>query len=709
MNTPDEVITLVEADRQSGVIQVRTKRGMVAVLEALGKGGTFAEAARTAKVEKKTATNWRKLYEAFDLEVGELMATNAGLRKKERVESKWANKVEAGLVLNFEAEIPDPGGLVSFRWDYFGRPTPIHQRGAVKALEDLTNLYVFIFGPTGMGKDTLTGDYAAWRVCPDRSGLRCAWIMKTGPKAARRLQRLGRYMTDPVSIREAPERTPGGQRPSKSLIEDFGPFRWESGMAWEDGTEAHRPEWRKDQFYFVRSIAPEQDPNWQAVGVEQALYGDRIDEAVCSDMFDLDNQKSPTERANQLRTFNGTLHSRLDESGRLVIAGTWLPIEHNYETILETYTADARVVKTEVDGPSVYTKYSNGVAVVIIKAINPDPVTGEEVSYWPEKFPLDDFLESPDEDDQVDADELTDARLEELSDAGWTRKRGLRSIRSKDPIMFRAMYQQERDTTVAHADFDDETLDMAMDPSRSFGQVLPTEITLLGVDPARRYGAAWVLLAVDRSERAITIADFAWFTALGVTGVKNELIIKPLARFSPSWLCYESNREGAVFAQRDVWKIIDESHVSLFTHDTGRERGSIELGPGALAAWMRSFQLRIPSATAEDRQRAEQLRTQFKAFDSNPERSRPGRAGHDPDDLVFATWIPWLKAAGMVDPDSRGTGIITGVPSAIRRRFDRRGKDLDARRATKGGRSERDVVHQGDNDPLDMLRMLADE
>ncbi|KKK51065.1 hypothetical protein LCGC14_3118700, partial [marine sediment metagenome] len=342
------------------------------------------------------------------IEVTRLIAANSEVRKQVREETKWSEKEASGLVLKFDEPVPDPGGLAEFRMNYFGRPTPIHQQAAVAALEDFTNNYVFIFGPTGMGKDTLSGDYAAWRLCPDRTGLRCGWVMKTGPKAARRLGRLGRYMTDPVAIRRAPDRTPGGAKPSRSLIDDYGPFKWEPGMVWEDGTEVHRPAWASDQMYFVRAVAPEQDPNWQAIGVEQSVYGDRIDEGVCSDIFDLENQKSPTERANQIRWFNGTFHSRLDEAGRLVMIGTWLPIEHNYEPILERYTADARVLKVDRYGPGTYTKYSNGVAVVIVKAITQHPDTGEDVSYWPDRFPLEDPLVSPDERRRVVADTLSD-------------------------------------------------------------------------------------------------------------------------------------------------------------------------------------------------------------------------------------------------------------------------------------------------------------
>ena len=135
MKTPREVIEQVEHDAGDNHIQQRTLDGMLTVLKVLHRGATFTEAVRVSKVEKRTVSDWRNKFFAFNQAVKALLEVNTEKRKTGREEKKWTEKEEAGLVLDFDSPIPDPGGLVAFRWDYFGRPTPIHQQGAVKALE----------------------------------------------------------------------------------------------------------------------------------------------------------------------------------------------------------------------------------------------------------------------------------------------------------------------------------------------------------------------------------------------------------------------------------------------------------------------------------------------------------------------------------------------------------------------------------------------
>lgn len=683
---PADVVERIKAD--GATLQARTENGIIKLLNSLGGGATFEDASVAAGVQIKTPRYWRQVYPALDRECSRLIELNKKARQQVREQERQDELEKRGLVLPVKRSLPEPMGLVDFRWTYFGQPTPRHLRLPCAALEDLTNLYVFIFGPTGMGKDTLAGQYAAWRQVPDETGLKVTSIMKTGPKAWRRQQRIGRYLTDPSVYREMPEKTPDGQKPTRSLIDDYGPFKWEPGMMWEDGTPVSKLTWsQQDGYYFLYSGGgAEQDPNWQAVGIEGAIQGDRIDEAILSDIFDLENQKSPTGKQTQLNWVNGILHSRLDDAGRMVMIGNWMHIPHNYEEILSNYLTDANVLEVIEDGPAVYTKYDNGVAKVIIKAIWEDD-EGNEQSYWPDRFPLDDHLESPSGDQRIVLDgTLPGDKQVDLGKQGWIRRRGLRGTRAKDPVIFRAMYQQERDPDVSFADFDDATLDTAEDHTRSYGTIRPHEILVLGVDPARRYGAAWVLWAVDRSEQTMTIADWFWGERLGYSGIKNRLILQPLARFQPAWLAYEDNREGAVLADTEVHKVIRDSGVGLYTHNTGMDRADREVGPGALAVGMRSGQILYPAATGADRARSLTLRSQFKAWDANPDRSKPGRPGHDPDDLTMAAWVGWLKARTFLDTRKiRGLGL--DVPDAIRRRFN-------AQRARTRGTDPHSIINR---------------
>ena len=656
-------------------MQHRTVVSMRIVAAELAKGQTIERAAKLAGISESAVKGWRVRYPPCDdYATGQIAANREG-----RLAATAARRRSRSPVLAEPVDDVPELGLEDFRMAYFGRPTPIHQQAWVKALEDPTNLYVFIFAPPGSGKDTTAGDYVCWEVGPDTTGKRVAWFMESQDFSRRRLGRLARYLTDPKVYDHKPVRTPDGTKPTRSLIDDYGPFRWEQGMVHSDGSKVERPTWTKDTMYFVQVQAPEQDPNLWATGIGGATYGSRIDVCVCSDIFTVENQASPTERSKQLDWVKGTLDTRLDESGRLIIIGTMLPTENNYEKLLEAYTQSARVVHEETIGPSVYTKYSNGVAVVITKAITTDPNTGEESSYWPERFPLDSEFRSKGKRYRV-AD-LTDEQAAELAGKGATRRlRGLKDRQAIDGRMFKAMFQQERDMDVG-GDFTEETLESAQQPARTFGVAYPREMVVVGVDPALRYGAAWVALAVNAKEKTVTLVDFFYGDHLGVTGIKDRLILEPLAKWNPTWLCYETNRESAILEDTLITDAIRTSGVSVFKHHTGRERSDASTGVGTIAHYMRSGQFQIPYQTAADRARFEILANHFKAWDAGVTRSKPGRSGHNPDDLAMATWIAWLKARPMIEKDQPQThGMRSYVPERLLRRQERMRKMRNANR-----------------------------
>ena len=699
-NTLDAVMDRIEAEAE--YLQERTRVGMRHALRALAKGENVDDTIAKADITRDTFYRWRRDHPAFAAEVKRYIRINEEARIA-ATEARRTERNEESPTLQPDRGRNERPSLTDFRMEYFGRPTPPHQQAAVKALEDQTNNYVFIFGPTGMGKDTLAGDYVAWEVAPDDSGKRVAWFMESEDFSARRLERLARYMTDPKVYDHKPTKTPGGAKPSRSLITDYGPFRWEKNMRHPDGTKVERTQWDRLKKYFVRVQAPEQDPNLWATGVGGATYGSRIDVCVCSDIFTLDNQRSPTVRRTQYSWIEGTLDTRLDEDGRLVVIGTMLPIENNYERMIEEYTANARVVDEEQIGPGRYVKYSNGVAIVIVKAIQYNPDTGEEESYWPERFPLDttyrykgkDYLEK----------ELSVEKIRHYAEKGASIIRGLRWRRERSPAMFKAMYQQERDEDIG-GDFTQATLDRSKDDQRSFGRVKTNELLVVGVDPARRYGAGWVALAVDRTEETVTVADFYFGENLGVTGIKSRLVLEPLTKWNPIWFCYETNVESAVLDDPLIKEAIRESGVSVATVHTGKDRSrSMVSEVGSIAAYMRTGQFRVPYADADDRAKAEILFSHFKAWDSSDTRSRAGHGGHDPDDLAMATRAGWDKCLELINGRGKRRNQNTGVPDHIRRKFDRMKKKAQATKAeiTRPGYTAEELVASfvGDTDDYD--------
>lgn len=671
-------------------LQARTAESVRIVATSLINGTTVDEACQKAGIKRSTYQTWRGKYRPFAVFADQLVERRLAAEHESHRVRKMVDKRVEGLVYDPTRDVPDRGTLKDFRLNYFGRPTPIHQAAPVKALQDRSNRNVFIFGPTGMGKDTLAGDYVAYEVAPDRAGFRAAWFMENDDFSRRRMRRLARYLTDPSVYEQAPARTPGARVPARSLIDDYGPFRWRAGMVDADGNEVERTAWTTQTMYFLQSVAPEADPNLWATGLGGATYGSRIDLAVISDPFTTENQASPTVRGDQYTFLEGTLDTRLDEDGRLVVIGTMLPVENNYERMLEAYVGDARVVSEEAIGPGVYTKYANGTAVVIVKAINVDAETGEESSYWEDRFPLDDHLVHRGR--RIPVDELTDDEITEMGNDGAKRVVGLRTRRMRAPTSFKAMFQQERDRD-ATGDFTDEVLTLAKDPEREYGFYRPSEILVLGIDPARVYGAGYVVWAVDVRKGTFTVIDQQWYQNLGTTGIKRRLILEPLTKWNPLWLCYETNQHGAVLDDFTIQEAIKDFGVSVYPHNTNRQnRGAkAKRGPaeeditvGSLASYMRTRLIRFPYKTAEDKRRTDQMVTQFKTWDARGETaSRRTNRKRDPDDLAMAAWIGFTKARVIAESDrsKKQDASPRMVPRAIREKWDRRARMQQAKAA----------------------------
>ena len=184
-------------------------------------------------------------------------------------------------------------------------------------------------------------------------------------RSAASVRRLDPYLTDPRTYHGAPP-GPTSVEPEASLIVDYGPFKYKKGMIDGNGDKLEPSTWTKNEIYFLKPGAPEADPNLWATGMEGQLYGSRIDLLVVSDVFDRENQLTLTARESQYSWLMGTAMSRLDESGRLIVLGTRCLPGDNYERMIDELVGDAPVV---YQGKH-YTKYANGVAVVIMPAIS---------------------------------------------------------------------------------------------------------------------------------------------------------------------------------------------------------------------------------------------------------------------------------------------------------------------------------------------------
>ena len=599
---------------------------------------TLACALKKHGLNNGTYQRWRSEYARFRNEVDKAKAVKADARALAQ------SKAKEGSVLDIGRPYPPVPPLIQFRWENFGLPTPRHQEPIAAAYEDKTNLRIIVLGPPGSGKDTVARDIAAHASVSDRS-TRVAWIMKNEKFSKRRIaQRLDPYLTDKAVYRTAPD-APGGQVPTHNLIDQWGPFRWEAGMKWSDGSKVEKTTWNTSEMYFIRRGAVEADPNLWATGIDGSLYGARVDLMVVSDPFDREDKRSPTIREQRLDWFLGTARSRLDERGRIIVLGTHVYAGDPYDSLIEAYVGDARVVSQD----GYYTKYANGTATVIFPAIQYDE-NGEEVSYWPERFPLYGSIEVPGKEPTILTPEyvagLSDSELRELTEQpGAKRVQGLLEIRESSPSLFDTMYQQQPPSD-AEGEFTDMVLDHCDDPSRSFGIYRPGETLVLGVDPARTGGAAWFLWGVDTSTGVATLVDFFYGERLGLQGIRNQLLMEPLRQYMPRYLVFEVNRESAVLELPDIMDAVRATATDVVRHKTLQQnRNEGEASVASMVFDMRDGLIRFPAATAADRDRLRIVKDQFKTWDLREAAKSEGRStwkSIGADDVVMAAWVGWF-------------------------------------------------------------------
>ena len=623
-------------------------------LELLSSGLTRPQAARHLGFSDTLVYAWMKKYPGFRERVRAAGESDGRRPNKNRT------------YIDPDRPFPPKGDFATWRARYTGRQVEPHQRTLVRALEDRTNKKIIWLGPPGSGKDTTAQDWILYELCDDRTGLRVAWMMESSDFAVRRLERLGRYLTDPRVYDATPEGATSVM-PTGSLIEDYGPFRWDKEMYWKGGEPVLKAPWSQQRFYFVQNIAPEADPTLWATGVEGAIYGSRIGLLVLSDPFTRENQRSGTTRAAQLDFIKGTVRTRLDGRGRIVVLGTRVGPDEadNYPALVRYFVGRSRVIYEE----DYYRKYSNGTAVIVQPAVLFD-AAGREISYWPTKFPLRDQIVLPDT-SWIEKDTLSDEAIMEFSHRDDIDLiEGLLSIRDDDEITFDTVYQQNPPST-SGGEFADIILDHCDDPERSYGVYRPKEILVLGVDPARSGGAAWVIWGVDREAQTLTVVDWYYAERLGIPGIAQHLIADPIERYLPREMCYETNHEAGVLFLPEVQRIIRESAVRVREHHT---HGNRSIGEGSVASMsigMRAGTIRFPVASAADRQRTAFFKQQFRNWDSGvaSQRTRGGQWRHNPDDLCMASWIGWLRARELLERSLSERIAHRLVPAVTLRRW----------------------------------------
>lgn len=608
------------------------------LLQAVVTAQTIGDALAFAGVGEGTLYRWKKKDAKFNR------------RWDKAIEQMRSRKGQmyGGNTRQFDPfrEFSDPGPLEDFRREVFGFPSTPSQRAFCQAYDDKTNLVIFWIAPAGAGKDVTACQaiaHAAAEGIP-----RMGMLMESMPQARKRIDSyLDPYFTDHSLYERAPE-IPGGTVPVRNFIDTWGPWQWNKDLILPSGERPVRTKWEAHSKWFVGRTTPMADPSLWAVGIEGAIAGARVQLMFCSDLFTVENQKSPTQRKEQLDLINGTLDSRLDEAGRLIFLNHHVRKagESNLVALLDQYVGDAPIVHQEGD----YTKYANGVAVVLTPALTVDD-GGELRSYWPERFPVHETIILGEE--KWLAKDLKPAELNDLAAKGGRRIRGLVERKKRNPELFELIYQQNPRVS-GYGDFTTEILDSCDDPSRTLGQYRPNERLILAVDPARSGGAGWVLWALNTEAETFAVVDFWWGDSLGFSGMREKLIREPIMLWRPRDLVWEINYEGETPEHPEAQEIIKRHHVNFVRHHTQYNRSSGEFPVIGMLDDMRESKIIFPAATEADRLKLRQLKDHFMNFESAgyTERKRTVGSRRLPDELCMAGWFGWrygkdiIKASG---------------------------------------------------------------
>lgn len=594
-------------------------------LEILTTADTQRQAMEIAGVPPGTLNEWKesdRFYRSWE---------KTQKRRKE-------NKASKGDTVTFDPfrEFPAAGPLVEWRKDVFGFPSIPTQEDFAKAFDDKTNLVIFWVAPAGFGKD-VTAMQAVTNAAADGVDL-MGCIMENEKQAKKRIDSyLDPYFTDPNLYTRAPE-IPGATVPTRDFIAEYGPFQFNKNLRLPDGSRPSTTKWDAFNKWFVGRTTPAADPSLWAVGLKSAIAGSRVRLLIASDLFTVENQRSPVFRQEQLALITGTVQSRLDESGRLIFLNHHVRRqgESNLVALIDQYVGSARIVKQDRH----YTKYANGVAVVRTPALEVD-ADGIVVSAWPERFPVKGkFLLDG---QMYEIDSLTDEEHQEFVDAGARRLRGLVDIReAQGEDLFELIYQQNPKSS-GYGDFTDEILTSCDDPERTLGISNPGEKLIVSVDPARTGGAAWVCWGLHLETEVFTVIDFWLGDGLGYSGMLDVLVRQPIQLYRPQEYVWEENFEQDLPHSAEAQEFLRRYHTRYTPWRTQYNRSQGEFQVLSMLNDMRTGKFRFPAKTMADKLKCDRLKEHFQNFESvgYTDRKKSRGVSRLPDDGCLAAWFGW--------------------------------------------------------------------
>ena len=193
---------------------------------------------------------------------------------------------------------------------------------------------------------------------------------------------------------------------------------------------------------------------------------------------------------------------------------------------------------------------------------------------------------------------------------------------------------------------------------------------MLGIDPAISGGAAWWLWEVDGE--TYTLVDYFFGENIGTIGLREQLLVQPITRYSPRYAVYEDNREASVLEHPQVIAAAKNSGTQLKKHHThSGNRGVGELQVSGMVLDMVEGRIRFPAATGQDRERTDKVKQHFRNWDQKEQiRATTGRIRqHLADDIAMSGWVGWVLIKTIFRKGDKVQGQPMRVAASVARRW----------------------------------------
>ena len=541
--------------------------------------------------------------------------------------NKWERDGSAIHEVELEAKA---GGFEAFCRDYLGIKLFWHQMQWVDILEgrEPRNLHpsqvyepgdprmIIINTPPDHAKSmTISQLYVVYLLCTNPD-IRVKVCSKTDRLSQQFMYNIQRFLTHPSYAK---------------LQDEFGP---------PEGYKAAADKWRASMLYLGgnQRTASEADPNVQALGLGQQIYGTRSDLIILDDCVTLANAH---EYEKQIRWIQQEVNSRGGAYGKVLVVGTRVDGMDLYKALREP----ARYP----NGASPWTYLSQ--PAVLEFAESPD----EWVTLWPRSD-----RPWPGSFDRADNDGLYPR---------WPGSHLAHKRNTMDSRTWGMAYMQQdfSDDQV----FPPELVRKAVNGMRAQGPMqmgapghrakgMDGLYVVGGFDPAMAGDSAAVVLGLDRHTGMRYVLDAAVKTAASPTWIRETIKEMTLRLRVAEWRIEKNAFQGFLVQDPELKQYLGKLGVVITEHFTGRNKYDVAYGVAAMSALFHNNLIDIPSTAKSEA--CKQLCEQLVIW--NPE-SKGIKT-----DLVMATWFAEIKCKEIMQASLATSVLGTHLPNryANRRR-----------------------------------------